>query len=965
MQMEEVKMGLADTVLTYGNIKVNAPYDIVRLLDFSMTQKVNDHGKVYITALIPDEDHDQYDGLAHYEDLLEVYETDGGEVIASIFKGMVTNIRVEFKNGVYYMFIEGTSYTYLMDQKWKSRSFQKSSLTYYQLFRELMDAYPHGDFIDLTDTDEMLGRFTIQYQESDWEFLKRMASRLQTGIIAEITSGYPRLWLGTSKEQVKGELTSINFSLQKTKSGPKYTYAEVEDTIRFDIGDVVVFHRKHWIIAEVTARMKQGLMTYEYILVPEAGIPREIIHNEHVKGVSIEGKVIDLEGESVKLHLAMDSLQSKAEGCWFSYPTLYTGDGIGWHCMPELGDHVHLYFPSSQEQEAHVIQSLRKREHKGDEISKPERKLFHTKTGKVARFDDKEVALSTQEEKLLVRLNPASGIHVYSHHDITFQAETDLVLHGKKVQMTATREMSLTCKTSYIRTDGTLHIKSGKFMKSQVPDAELKAYKSLIQELNGKGYPQWVQELLLQFKKDYYKAMAAGDKQGSKEAAAKAKQLQQQVAEMDRMPAWARAQMHEYTSQWWEAHAANDKAKQSQMYKLAEKLRDNVMINELIRGHSANSYLDANRLEELSGQYADAAHKLTVADQQAIAKEAAELRSKYGANSLLARENLNKLAKKYPGSFSYKLPVTGDWDTDLDTALHDFAKKYGLENKGYSRDLLAVYLHQVANGVLPWPKASKVPKPTASVPSAPVVPKEKEENKAPATPKKPVEEQPKPLDPNEYKDGLVAVKKIEKYIGDHGIKGNQAKALYRINDYTNNSLIKKKLSTNSKAPLVFFFEGDGSYSHKQADHPEGRYGAMVIVVIEGEIEYTSKNASTLPDYEKIDATVNDGVYEFVGGRHKISEPKKMYSALRVRNGGVVPSTKGKNKKPHNATGINIHKGVNTDVPNPKTSIGCITIHKDEFTQFVIAVGVVKHSIKEEPKPVQGLAIIDRKDREKY
>ncbi|TQR99533.1 phage baseplate assembly protein V [Paenibacillus ottowii] len=951
-------MGLAGTVLTYGNIRVNAPYEIVRLLDIQLTQKVNEHGKVYITALIPDEDHAKYDGLAHDEDVLEVYEIDEDQGTVSIFKGIVTNISIGFKNGVYHMYIEAASFTYILDRQRKNRSFQNGNLTYYQLFRELIDTYPHGDFIDLTDSDQKLGGFTIQYGESDWEFLKRMASHLHSGLIAEITSVYPRLWLGTSKEQVKGELRSINFSLQKTKSGPRYTYAEVEDTKRFELGDVVLFRRKHWVIDQVHAEMKQGIMTYDYVLVPEEGIPREVIHNQFIKGTSIEGKVIDLnsENESVKLHLSVDSIQPKVGGCWFSYPTMYTGDGIGWHCMPELGDHVHLYFPSNNEKEARVVQSLRKRDYKGDEISQPSRKLFHTKTQKVARFDDKELALSTQKEKILVRLNPASGIHVYSHHDLTFHADTDLVLHGKKVQMNATREISLTCKTSYIRTDGTLHIKASKFMKSQVPDAELKAYKSLVQELKGKGYPQWVQNLLLQYKTDYYKAVAAGDKKGAKEAAAKAKQLRQQVAEIDRMPAWARVQMHEYTSQWWEAHSANDKTKQKQMHLLANQLRDNVLINELIRGHSAKSYQDANRLEELSGQYADAAHKLTIADQKAIAKEAAALRSKYGVNSLLARDNLNKLAKKYPDSFSYKLPTTGDWDKELNAALHDFAKKYGLENKGYGRDVLAVYLHQVANGILPWPKVNKAATPTVPTTTTKTT-KTEPGKKPPTTPEKPTKEEPKPLDPNDYKDGLVAVKTIENYISSKGIKGNQARALYRINDYTNNSIIKKKFSSNRNAPLVFFFEGDGSYSHKQLDHPEGRYGAMAIVVIDGEIKYTSKNTSTLPDYESKDKTVKDGVYEFVGGLHQRS-----YPALRIRDGAAVPATKGNQKKDTIAEGVNIHKGYNTDTKGRPTSTACITIHKDEYIKFLSSVGVVKNSLNEKPNPIKGLAILDRRDR---
>ncbi|KAF6601256.1 hypothetical protein H6F38_33450, partial [Paenibacillus sp. EKM208P] len=87
------------------------------------------------------------------------------------------------------------------------------------------------------------------------------------------------------------------------KSGPQYTYAEVEDTKRFELGDVVMFQRKHWVIDQIHAEMKQGIMTYGYVLVPGAGIPREVIHNPLIKGTSIEGKVIDLnsENESVKL----------------------------------------------------------------------------------------------------------------------------------------------------------------------------------------------------------------------------------------------------------------------------------------------------------------------------------------------------------------------------------------------------------------------------------------------------------------------------------------------------------------------------------------------------------------------------------------------------------------------------------------------------------------------------------------
>jgi hypothetical protein len=864
-------------------------------------------------------------------------------------------MQMKFRNGVYSMTVQATSYTYLFDRERTNRSFQNLSTTYYKLFREMTDSYPHGDFIDLIDADRTVDEFTVQYQESDWEFLRRMASRLQTGLIAEVTSELPRFWLGSSRDQIKGELKSINYSIRRTKSGPKYTYVEIEDTKRFSVGDVVIFQHKHWAIDQVTAQMKQGLLKYTYMLVAEGGLPRDTVYNDHLIGVSINGKVIDRANESVRLQLAMDHQPMKEDSCWFAYPTMYTAEGIGWQCMPELGDTVQLYFPSRQEKAAYVIHSLRQKNNKSDEVKEPERKLFHTKTGKIARFDDKETALSTQAEKLMIRLNPATGIHVYSHHDLTFEAKEDLVLHGKKVQITATHELELSCKNSYMRADGEFHLKASKLLSDQVPDTELRAYNSLMKELEGKGYSQWVQNLLLKYKSQYYKALDAGDKKGCKEATAKAKQIRQQVAEIDAMPAWARAQMHEYTAQWWDAHASGDKSRQNKIHSLANKLRENLLINELIRGSTATSYLDANRLEELSAQYADAAHKLTVADKQAIAKEAAALRSKYGVGNLQARENMNKLARKYPDSFPYKLPLQGDWDAALNAALYDFAKKYEISNKGYSRDVLEVYLYQVANGILPWPKVTQK-KPSASTPTPQVaIPPKSGSNGT--TPAKPPVEKEEPVDNTDHKDGLVAVKKIEQYIKDKGIKGKQATALYRVNEYTNNSIIKNKLSVNSSTPLVFFFEGDGSYSLPQTDHPEGRYGAMVIVVVNGEVKYTSKNASTLPDYESKDKTVKDGVYEFVGGKHRGT-----YPALRVRDGGEVPATKGIKKIDCTANGINIHKGYNKDNEDSPTSTGCITVHKDEYVRFLISVGVVKNSLEEAPIRVKGTAIIERKDR---
>lgn len=944
---------LSGQALTYENIKIKAPYPIVRLLELDLIHQVNDHGRLQLTAVISDDDEQGYDKLMYEDEPVEVYEMDGSQVVACLFKGLITELTVKSVNGVYSMSLSAASHTILLDRQPMSRSYQEPGMTYYKLFRDRIDAYPHGDFIDLMDAERPLSAFTLQYQESDWLFLQRMASRLGTGLIPEVTSDAPRFWLGTSRGQVKGRLEGANYTIRRSTVAPGSrnknqinTYYEVEDSARYAPGDMVIFKNQEWSIHRATGTIAKGILTFVYELVPGAGLFYEEIYHPTLCGTAINGIVIDRANESVRLHFNMDA-EPPTGSTWFPYPTMYTANGVGWQCVAELGDTVQLYFPSANESEAYVIQALRKKGLTGDEIQQPERKLFHTRSGKKAKFDEKELALSSQKDKLLIRLNPATGMHVYSRYDMSFTADVDLVLHGKKVEVMATKGLNLSSKTSYLKADEEFHLKASKLLTAQVPPEELKAYESLMKELQGKKYPSWAQELLLKYKAEYYKAIAAGDQKGAKAAAAKAKQVREQLAAIDAMPDWARAQMHEYTAQWWEAHAAGDKARQNKIHALANKLRDHVLINDLIRGSTAMSYKDANRLAELSALYADAAHKLTVADKAALAKEAAELRKKYGIGNLQARENLNKLGRKFPDSFPYKLPLGDEWDADLNAALYDFAKKYGLAGKGYSREVLEVYLYQVANGILPWPKVTAtkpVSKPVTEVPAKP--------DKAPDKPK-----EEEPADENEYKDGLVAVSHIEQYIKKYGLKGKQAKALYRVNDYTNNSMIKNKLSGNKNTPLVFFFEGNGSYSYAQQNHPEGRYGAMAIVVVNGQIKYTSKNASSLPDNESVAATVIDGVYEFVGGYHRSS-----YPALRVRDGAGVPATKGSKKTSYTATGINIHKGYNKDNIDRPTSTGCLTVHKDEYVNFLVAVGVVKRSLSEKPIGIKGLAIIDRKDR---
>ena len=54
----------------------------------------------------------------------------------------------------------------------KNRSFQDKHMTYGKLLRKIVSSYEGGDIIDHLSDGKEIEELFVQYQETDWEFLK-------------------------------------------------------------------------------------------------------------------------------------------------------------------------------------------------------------------------------------------------------------------------------------------------------------------------------------------------------------------------------------------------------------------------------------------------------------------------------------------------------------------------------------------------------------------------------------------------------------------------------------------------------------------------------------------------------------------------------------------------------------------------------------------------------------------------
>lgn len=464
----------------YDSISVRSPYPILSIRDLRITREVNQHGKLFCSGLIDsDQAEDLVEKTGSHEDI-EVIQTTPEGVSQTLFRGVITEVGVKTAHGNYYITIEALSYTFDLDVKLESASFQNLQSTYTQLIDKVLAGFKGADCNDQVTNGAKLDELIIRYQETAWGFLKRIASRFGTVLVPDITQAGPKFWMGLPPGK---ERTVNDFHYTVVKDLDRYQRAasncdselseidfigyQVESSSHLNIGDYVTFQNKKLRVAQSTAVMKQGILTFNYTLTLDTGVRQNLILNEKLSGASLPGKVIDREKDTVKVHLDIDQEQPKKEEAYpFPYFSRYTAEGhSGWHCLPEIGDKVRVYFPNARETGAIVIDSIRQDSETNEKIADPNIKYFGNTFGKELILSGGALSLSSSGEAFRISLNLDSdkGVLVKSDQELNIQSAGDILLNSnRKLDLKAKDGIYLHCKSSSIILDGKTDIQGNR-----------------------------------------------------------------------------------------------------------------------------------------------------------------------------------------------------------------------------------------------------------------------------------------------------------------------------------------------------------------------------------------------------------------------------------------------------------------------------------------------------------------------
>ncbi len=452
------------------------PFEDLRILDYKSTQVVNEHARAEVRGRIPFERGDDYIKAGKQQIWAQVVAISEGEE-SIVFYGVIEQLQIEITDRTCIVILSLCSGTQLMDYKEHIRSFQNDNFMYSSLLDICSREYEEPGRIMTEGNGKRIPHFIMQYKETDWEFIKRLAAMNHTVIFADCSTRGEKYHFGIPDRKIDSEETLSEYRTRYDMQ--EYWYKKsrglpirTEDTMSYilesreahKLGEKRSIDGKEVFTWKIESSLKGNELYHTCYMKPRSGFQTASYNNKQMAGVSLLGKVTKVKNEEVQIKIHCDENKEQAGVCWYSFSTVYSSpDGTGWYCMPEIGDTVRLYFPTNKEEDAYVASAY----HEGGAVlrTRPECKFWRNKEGKEIRLSPERILL-TNNDGTYIELSDEDGIQIVSQGCVTISAEESLVISSSKssIELKAPERIKLLQGDTELDLGGNIGMQGAKVM---------------------------------------------------------------------------------------------------------------------------------------------------------------------------------------------------------------------------------------------------------------------------------------------------------------------------------------------------------------------------------------------------------------------------------------------------------------------------------------------------------------------
>lgn len=450
------------------------PFEELRILEYASVQQTNEHAQARVKGWIPFGKKEDYIRAGEKLIWVQVFAVSGNQE-RILFYGVLEKVHLDVQNQTCMAELCLCSGTRLMDVDEHTRSFQEEKLPYSELLDVCNRGYENAARIMAEGKGKVIGRFLMQYRETDWEFIKRLAAMNHTAVFADCLTKGEKYHFGipdrkaetgadTGEYRIRQEMSDYWF---KTENN---VFIRPEDTISYiwedrephKLGEKQQIEGKEYHIWKIESSLRGNELYHTCYMKTRPGFQVPAYDNPGLAGVSLMGKVIKVKDEEVKIQLCCDENQEGTGARWFSFSSIYSsGDGSGWYCMPEPGDLVRLYFPTAKEEEAYVISSFH--EDGAALRTKPAHKFWRNKEGKEIRLSPERI-LITNNDGTSIELSDEEGIEIISENSVTIRAGNSLSISSSdsSIELDASRRIRMKQGDTEMTLGGDIFMQGGR-----------------------------------------------------------------------------------------------------------------------------------------------------------------------------------------------------------------------------------------------------------------------------------------------------------------------------------------------------------------------------------------------------------------------------------------------------------------------------------------------------------------------
>ena len=350
--------------MTYQGLRIGIPLDGgIQVEEFSFDAAFNCHGRVSLRLLAEEETiqesiHALQDGAR-----IEVYENE-----SLLFVGKIVQARMEIDRGIYHLCLEAFSYTMDWQLAPVSQSFQNLDATYEQVIEKVLENQDRAEVKDCVTGGAAISEFLLQYEETDWDFLVRLASHFKSFLVPDFGADYGRAYFGIPSYEDSFDFSEEAYETVKDVDQYRRVNTEGEllsqEIIRWNVKTSQPLHlaqrgffrNVRCMVTAIHYRTVSGELCRYYELSREKGVLSTRVKNDHINGMSIPATVMERSGNCVRVHFHIDPVYEAAvHQRYFTYAI----ESSFIYCMPEVGSQVHIYFPSDEEKDAVAVHAIR------------------------------------------------------------------------------------------------------------------------------------------------------------------------------------------------------------------------------------------------------------------------------------------------------------------------------------------------------------------------------------------------------------------------------------------------------------------------------------------------------------------------------------------------------------------------------------------------------------------------------